>query len=129
MDAKETLWRYLQSLRDAVAWKTEGVAERELRMPMTASGTNLLGLVKHLAGVEAAYFGECLGRPWPEPMPWWEESADPDADMWDVLREAVDGQRGMLRQVPNLPDVDDAWRQRHLALLRETAEHSGERLR
>lgn len=27
------------------------------------SGTDLLGLVKHLAGMEFGYFGACFGRP------------------------------------------------------------------
>ena len=30
---------------------------------MTPTGTNLLGLVKHLAYVEAGYFGDTFGRP------------------------------------------------------------------
>jgi hypothetical protein len=68
MDAKATAWRYLRNLREVVLWKVEGLPERDQRMPLTATGTNLLGVVKHLAGVEAEYFGMCLGRPWPEPM-------------------------------------------------------------
>ncbi len=158
-------------------------------MPMTASGTHLLGLVKHLAGIEAEYFGECLGRPWPDPMPWWDEAAEPNADMWatadespdeiiemyksvqaiadahiaelpletaahvlwwtppdttlhrllvhmlaetarhagqmDILREAIDGRRGLLKGNPNLPDVDEAWWGEYVARLRDTAERSG----
>ena len=41
-DAKETLVRYLAVQRDALRWKLEGVSEREARMPMTPTGTNLL---------------------------------------------------------------------------------------
>ena len=37
---------------------------------MTPTGTNLLGLVKHLAGVEYVYLGDSLGRPAPETMSW-----------------------------------------------------------
>ncbi|HET9022383.1 MAG TPA: DUF664 domain-containing protein, partial [Ornithinibacter sp.] len=59
MDPKATAWRYLQAQREAVLWKVEGLPERDLRMPLTPSGTNLLGVVKHLAGVEAEYFGVC----------------------------------------------------------------------
>lgn len=81
MDLKTTLCRYLSAQRDSVLWKVEGVAERDLRMPMTPSGTSMLGLVKHLAGVEAEYFGSCLGQPWPEPIPWWGDP-EPNADMW-----------------------------------------------
>jgi uncharacterized damage-inducible protein DinB len=88
MDVKETLVYYLGRQRESVLWKVDGVSERELRMPMTATGTNLLGLVKHLAGVEAGYFGECLGRPWPEPMPWADEDAEVNADMWATADES-----------------------------------------
>ena len=38
--------------RAAVLTKVEGVSEYDLRRPMTQTGTNLLGLVKHLASVE-----------------------------------------------------------------------------
>ena len=37
---------------------------------MTPTGTSLLGLVKHVATVEIGYLGACVGRPWPEPIPW-----------------------------------------------------------
>ena len=80
MDAKATAWRYLRAQREAVLWKVEGLPERDQRMPLTDSGTNLLGVVKHLAGVEAEYFGVCLGRPWPEPMAFWADDAEPNAD-------------------------------------------------
>ena len=63
MDTTEPAWRYLRTQREGVLWKLEGVSERDLRMPRTPTGTNLLGLVKHLAGCEAEYFGGCLGRP------------------------------------------------------------------
>jgi uncharacterized damage-inducible protein DinB len=63
MDVKSTVWHYLKNAREQVLWKVEGLPERDQRMPLTPTGTNLLGVVKHLAGVEAEYFGMCLGRP------------------------------------------------------------------
>jgi uncharacterized damage-inducible protein DinB len=94
MDEKATLLRYLQSHRDALLWKLDGLSEREARMPRTATGSNLLGIVKHVASVEAGYLGECFGRPWPEPMPWMEEDAPANADMWaaadETMAEVVD---------------------------------------
>ena len=51
-DPKDDLQRYLQVARDAVVWKLDGLAEYDARRPLTPTGTNLLGLVKHLAGVE-----------------------------------------------------------------------------
>jgi uncharacterized damage-inducible protein DinB len=87
MDAKATAWRYLTEQREAVLWKVEGLSERDQRMPLTPTGTNLLGLVKHLAGCEAEYFGVCLGRPWPEPMAFWADDAEPNDDMWATAEE------------------------------------------
>jgi uncharacterized damage-inducible protein DinB len=57
MDAKATAWHYLKNAREQVIWKVEGLPERDQRMPLTPTGTNLLGVVKHLAGVEGEYFG------------------------------------------------------------------------
>ncbi len=43
----------------------------------------------------------------------------------DVVRESIDGARGMLPAVSNLPDEDDAWWSAYVARLREVAEGSG----
>jgi uncharacterized damage-inducible protein DinB len=88
MDAKETLLRYLQVARDAVLWKLEGLSEYDVRRPLTPTGTNLLGLVKHLASIESGYFGGTFGRAWPEPLPWHADDADPNADMWATPEES-----------------------------------------
>ena len=81
-----------QSARDALLWKLEGLPEYDVRRPMVPTGTNLLGLVKHLASCELGYFGDTFGRPSGEPMPWFEDDAEPNADMWataDESRERV----------------------------------------
>ena len=80
--AKTVLHRYLVSAGEALLWKLEGLSEYDVRRPLTPTGTNLLGLVKHLACVEAGYLGGILGRPFPEPMPWDDEDAGPDDDLW-----------------------------------------------
>ena len=79
---KADLQRYLQVARDALLWKLDGLSEYDIRRPLTPTGTNLLGLVKHVASVEFGYFGETFGRPPSEPMPWFEDDAEPNADMW-----------------------------------------------
>ena len=61
-DPKADLHRSLQDARAALLWKLDGLAEYDIRRPLTPTGTNLLGLVKHLAGVELGYFGDDL---WP----------------------------------------------------------------
>ncbi|MFJ6676518.1 DinB family protein [Actinosynnema sp. NPDC091369] len=85
---KSHLHRYLRTAREALLWKLEGLGEYDVRRPLTPTGTNLLGLVKHLAGVEAGYFGHTFGRPFPEPMPWTSEDAEPNADMWATADES-----------------------------------------
>ena len=98
MDAKATAWRYLRAQREAVLWKVAGLGERDQRMPLTPTGTNLLGVVKHLAGCEAEYFGVCLGRPWPEPMAFWADDAEPNADMWATPEESREQITGLYRR-------------------------------
>ncbi|MFI6391264.1 DinB family protein [Nonomuraea sp. NPDC050540] len=87
-DHKAQLHRYLRDARDAMVWKLEGLAEYEARRPMTPTGTNLLGLVKHLAGVETGYFGSVFGRPFPEPLPWMSEDAELNSDLWAAPEES-----------------------------------------
>jgi len=92
MDEKETLHRYLRTRRQHLRGKLDGLSEHDIRRPMTPTGTNLLGLVKHVASVELEYFGECFGRPSGRELPWSAEDAEPDADMWataDETREEI----------------------------------------
>ena len=83
------LQRYLQTAREALVWKLDGLPEHLVRRPMTPTGTNLLGLVKHAAGVEAGYFGHVFGRPFPETLPWTRDDAEPNADMFATLEEST----------------------------------------
>ena len=55
-DFKAELQLYLQRGRESLLWKLDGLSEYDVRRPMTATGTNLLGLVKHVASTEAGYF-------------------------------------------------------------------------
>ena len=79
-DLKADLRRYLQDAREAMLWKLEGLSEYDARRPLVPTGTNLLGLVKHLAGIEMAYFGETFGRPCQDRLPF--DDPDPYADMF-----------------------------------------------
>jgi uncharacterized damage-inducible protein DinB len=93
-DSKDHLRHYLQIARDALLWKLDGLSEYDVRRPLTPTGTNLLGLVKHVASVELGYFGDIFGRPSDEPLPWYAEDAEPNADMWataDETREQIIG--------------------------------------
>jgi uncharacterized damage-inducible protein DinB len=174
-EPKATLQRYLQLAREALLWKLDGLGEYDQRRPLTPTATNLLGLVKHVASVEAGYLGDSFGRPSRESFPWFEDDAEPNDDMWataaesseeitalyrrvwahsdatvealpldavgavpwwpedrrevtlhrilvhviaetnrhaghaDIVRELIDGQAGLRRDVDNLPPVDAAW--------------------
>lgn len=89
MDAKAELRHDLQAGRDALLWKLEGLSEYDVRRPMTPTGTNLLGLVKHLTFVELGYFGAVFGRPVPEVQAWIEDDgSDPNWDLWATADES-----------------------------------------
>jgi uncharacterized damage-inducible protein DinB len=87
-DMKADLQRYLQSAREALLWKLDGADEYDIRRPLTPTGTNLLGLVKHVASIEYGYLGDTFGRPCPEPLPWLDDDAEPNADMWATADES-----------------------------------------
>jgi hypothetical protein len=72
---KAELHDKLREVRAALLSKLDGLGEYDLRRPMTPTGTNLLGLVKHLAGLEYGYLGDALGRPAGEKMSWIEDDS------------------------------------------------------
>ncbi|GAA2510597.1 DinB family protein [Winogradskya humida] len=86
-DPKADLLEYLQDARSALVWKLDGLSEYDVRRPLTPTGTNLLGLVKHLAAIEAGYLGATFGRPFPATMPWADVEAEVNADMWATADE------------------------------------------
>lgn len=83
--AKDTLHRYLRAQRDALRAKVEGVGEYDARRPLTGTGTNLLGLVKHVASVQAEYLGLVFDRPFDAAAagaPWLLTGEQGDDDLW-----------------------------------------------
>ena len=80
--AKDYLHGDLREVRSVILWKLDGLSEYDIRRPLTATGTNLLGLVKHLSNTEARYFGDIFNRPFPERLPWWDDDAEFEADKW-----------------------------------------------
>lgn len=88
-DPKSALLATLQTQRDAMVWKLDGLSERQVRWPGTPTGTNLLGLVKHVAYVERGYFALAFGRPADDfRMP--DEDDDPNADFWATAEQAAE---------------------------------------
>jgi len=70
-------------------WKLEGLSEYDIRRRLVPTGTNLLGLVRHVGTIETGYFGSVFGRPFPEPLPWMEDG-EPNGDMWVRSGETQD---------------------------------------
>jgi len=136
---KESLKVALDRHRDAVLWKLEGLGDDDLRRQMTPSGTNLLGLVKHLAAVEYGWFCDTFGRE-TEPLPF--DDDDPDADLRirpDETTEEVLAFYGRARAAGDrtiheleVEDTGTAWfgetvtlRWVLIHMVEETARHAG----
>lgn len=93
-DPKTALQHYLQRTRESLIWKLDGLSEREVRLPRTPTGNNLLGLIKHCINVEAGYFGATFGRVFPtrdELVPEEAYEQDPQADWYARDDETKDG--------------------------------------
>jgi hypothetical protein len=94
--AKRALHAALEEVRAGLLSRLDGLDDYDVRRPMTPSGTNLLGIVKHLVGVERGYLGECFGRPMPDPLPWYADGSVWDgADMWATAEESRDQLLGL----------------------------------
>lgn len=87
-EQKQDLQRYLTNTREAVIWKAEGLSEYDVRRPLTRTGTNLLGLIKHLSVGESLYFGQVFDRPFTPHLPWWDEGAPEGGDLWVSASES-----------------------------------------
>ena len=79
---KKIMLGYLQTARDVIVWKLDDLSEYDVRRPLVPSGTNLLGIVKHLTAVELGYFGPVFGRPMGQPNLWFEDGAEDNADLF-----------------------------------------------
>jgi uncharacterized damage-inducible protein DinB len=147
IDLKSDLVEHLETLNRAVLGKLDGLSEYDLRRPMTPTSTNLLGVVKHLASVQAGYFGETFGRPFPrnDEMTWrTDPNADPQDDLWVKPDESTEWVTGLYRAtwehaletfadrdldapgaVPWWSDSDVTLGQILVHMLDETARHAG----
>ena len=146
-DAVELQLRYLQRSRERVLDRLEGLDEHAVRRPMTPSGTNLLGLVKHLAGCEVSYFDQCVGRPSGIELPFDDDASyDQALDMYataeesrewvvDLYRRAAAHTDATVRALgPDAPGTVPWWSRDQgrttvgyllVHVLHETAQHAG----
>lgn len=136
---KQSLHVSLDRHRDVVLWKIEGLDDEQLRRPMAPSGTNLLGLVKHLGAVELAWFCETFG-PKTEPLPFDDDDENADlrvrsdettADVVAFYGRARAAADQVIGEVA-LDDVGTAWfgdsvsmRWVLIHMVEETARHVG----
>jgi hypothetical protein len=146
MDLKGQLLTLLQSSRAVMLAKLDGLSEYDRRRPLTPSGTNLLGLVKHLAGLEYGYLGASFGRPPIERPSWFRDDPYDEIDMWATPDESSDYIAGVYRKACAHSDITVAeldldspgkvahWAEGHqettlgVLLIRmagETAQHAG----
>jgi len=106
-EPKAALRHYLQSARDSLIWKLDGLSERDARLPRTPTGNNLLGIIKHCLNVEAGYFGPTFGRAFPAPEELVPEEAfdkDPQADWYAREDETKEGLLDLYRRVGAFAD-------------------------
>ena len=136
---KPSLQAFLDKQREVMLWKLDGLSDDQLRHPVVPSGTNLLGLIKHLAAVEYGWFCVTFGRN-VEPLPFDED--DEDADLRVGPDETTDDimafyarARAAADEVIDELDLDHtgtAWTGKTVSLrwvllhmIEETARHAG----
>ena len=106
-DIKNLLHDHLRKTREDLIWKLDGLSEREARLPRTATGNNLLGIVKHCLNIEAGYFGPTFGREFPAPhllVPSEAYDEDPQSDWYASADETKDGLIDLYRRVASFAD-------------------------
>jgi hypothetical protein len=105
LDVKADLHTYLRGARETLVWKLDGLSEYDIRRPLTPTGTNLLGLVKHSGATHVRYFGEVFGRTHDTTLPWRVGDAEPNADLWAAPDEARDVIVDLSRRAWELADA------------------------
>jgi uncharacterized damage-inducible protein DinB len=143
--AKAYLHDNLRWARESLLFKLDGLSEYDVRRPLTRTGTNLLGLVKHLSLSESRYLGEIVGRPFPEPLPRFDDPDYANHDhMWVTEQESradvIDGYHRACRHADatiealpiDAPGFVPWWPRPHVKLfnvmvhvLTETNRHTG----
>ncbi|WP_350279938.1 DinB family protein [Kribbella sp. HUAS MG21] len=98
MDLKAELLEALRAGRAVMLAKLDGLGEYDVRRPLTPTGTNLLGLVKHLAGLEYGYLGDAFGRPAVERPTWFRDDPYTEIDLWATPDESREYIVGVYRQ-------------------------------
>jgi len=145
VSTRATSLEYLRRSRRAVLRAVDGVGEYDARRPMTPTGTNLLGIVKHLAIVELEYVASCAGYASDLGTPWVGTTDEEDnSDLWlaadesaqDVIalyvavgehteRAAADLPAHAPATVPWWSEPETTFDRLLVHLVAETAQHAG----
>ena len=115
-DEKATLLTFLGYLREALIRKVEDVSEEAARTPLVPSGTSLLGLLRHLAGVELNWFVWAYEGP---DLPPWDDDLTPlDGE---TVAGTVAAYRDAIRRADAVVAACDDLERPGVRSLRETA--------
>ncbi|MFC6883933.1 MULTISPECIES: DinB family protein [Actinomadura] len=139
-DERMTLTAFLQYQRDTLAMKCAGLSTEQLReRAVPPSGLSLLGLIRHMAEVERAWFrnvlnGEDSANRWTNDEGEWADfdvdGADVDEaydlwyDEWARSRDIVDG-IASLDTVKRHGDQEYSLRYVLVHMIEEYARHNG----
>ena len=137
---KEMVTAFLDWQRATLLCKLEGLSDEELRRPHEPSGLTLLGMVKHLTGVESGWFREDFAGedpnsptdPIPDASDWTIGPNETTQEVLDGYRRAIERSRA-LTEAANLddpaknpgeaPGLTLRWILLHM--IEETARHLG----
>ncbi|MGW6444369.1 DinB family protein [Lentzea sp. NPDC055074] len=131
----DTALAFLAFQRHCVLKKARGLTDEQLRRPLVASGTSILGLVQHLAGAERFWFthvvagGEDPGDDALDMTVARDRSADEVvADYRAAIADSDKAVSGRHPETPTAVPIDDApktlrWVLAHMTA--ETARHAG----
>lgn len=138
---RSALGAWLDSQRETILWKIDGLDDEQLRREIVPSGLCLLGLVKHLTAVEHGWFVVNFAATGESHM--FESPDDPDIDFHvqpdesteqivDGYRRAYDRSREIYSRAgsldvtfehPRRGMMDLRWLMLHM--IEETARHNG----
>lgn len=128
------LSRYLDAYRGAIRWKVAGLTREQAARSMVASGTSLLGIVKHMGYVEQGWFQEVIDRREIESIPPDDELTPADDETVDQMVAFFDEQCAISREILASRDLDEmvpfgdgelSIRDVVVHMIEETARHAG----
>jgi uncharacterized damage-inducible protein DinB len=100
---RDTLAQFLDYFRSVLLRKVDGIDEAQARARVGASSLDLLGLIRHMAGVEQWWFTQAFAGS--DETSRWHDPDDPDSDFHHRPDDTLDQARTAL-----LEEIDKARR-------------------